>query len=97
MEVANGFCELNDPDEQAENVPRPGGRAHEGDDEAMLYDEDYVEALAYGMPPTAGRASASTASRCLHELALHPRRDPLPADGGRRRGERERQKMLRQG
>ena len=54
MEVANGFSELNDPDEQADKFrAQVAERAH-GDDEAMLYDEDYVEALSYGMPPTAG-------------------------------------------
>jgi lysyl-tRNA synthetase class 2 len=54
MEVANGFCELNDPDEQAEKFRAQVAERGRGDDEAMLFDEDYVEALSYGMPPTAG-------------------------------------------
>jgi lysyl-tRNA synthetase class 2 len=54
MEVANGFCELNDPDEQAEKFRAQVAERTKGNDEAMLYDDDYVEALSYGMPPTAG-------------------------------------------
>ncbi|KAA0252272.1 MAG: lysine--tRNA ligase [Acidobacteria bacterium] len=54
MEVANGFSELNDPDEQAEKFRAQVAEREAGDDEAMLYDEDYVEALSYGMPPAGG-------------------------------------------
>ena len=54
MEIANAFSELNDPDVQAERF-REQGRAREGgDQEAHPFDEDYVRALEYGMPPTAG-------------------------------------------
>ncbi len=53
-EVANGFSELNDPDDQAERF-RSQVAAHDaGDDEAMRFDADYIRALEYGLPPTAG-------------------------------------------
>jgi lysyl-tRNA synthetase class 2 len=53
-EIANGFSELNDPEEQAERFRAQAARKAEGDAEAMFYDADYVRALEYGMPPTAG-------------------------------------------
>jgi len=53
-EIANGFSELNDPDDQAERFREQVRQRSGGDDEAMVYDEDYVTALEYGMPPTAG-------------------------------------------
>ena len=53
-EIANGFSELNDPEDQAERFrSRPMPKAA-GDEEAMFYDADYVRALEYGLPPTAG-------------------------------------------
>ncbi|MEJ5269284.1 MAG: amino acid--tRNA ligase-related protein, partial [Hydrogenophilus sp.] len=53
-EIANGFSELNDPDDQAERF-RAQVRAKEaGDDEAMYFDADYIRALEYGLPPTGG-------------------------------------------
>jgi lysyl-tRNA synthetase, class II len=53
-ELANGFSELNDPEDQAERFREQTERKDSGDDEAMHYDADYVRALEYGMPPTAG-------------------------------------------
>ncbi|MDE2069647.1 MAG: lysine--tRNA ligase [Gammaproteobacteria bacterium] len=53
-EIANGFSELNDPEDQAERFRQQAGRKAAGDEEAMYYDADYVRALEYGMPPTAG-------------------------------------------
>jgi lysyl-tRNA synthetase class 2 len=53
-EIANGFSELNDPEDQAERFRRQVARKDKGDEEAMFYDADYVRALEYGMPPTAG-------------------------------------------
>ena len=53
-EIANGFSELNDPDEQAERFKQQVKQQDSGDKEAMGYDEDYVEALEYGLPPCAG-------------------------------------------
>src|ERR1700674_762727 len=53
-ELANGFSELNDPEDQAERFRAQVARKESGDDEAMHYDADYIRALEYGMPPTAG-------------------------------------------
>jgi lysyl-tRNA synthetase class 2 len=53
-ELANGFSELNDPEEQAERFRAQAQRRSAGDLEAMYYDADYVRALEYGMPPAAG-------------------------------------------
>ncbi len=79
MELANGFSELNDPDEQAEKFRAQVAQRAKGDDEAMLYDEDYVEALSYGMPPTAGEgvgidrlAMLFTNSRSIRDVILFP-------------------------
>jgi len=53
-EIANGFSELNDAEDQAARFRSQVERKEAGDDEAMYYDADYVRALEYGMPPTAG-------------------------------------------
>ncbi len=53
-EIANGFSELNDPEDQAERFRKQVEEKEAGDDEAMHYDADYVCALEHGMPPTAG-------------------------------------------
>jgi len=53
-ELANGFSELNDPEEQAARFRAQAARKDRGDEEAMFYDADYVRALEYGMPPAAG-------------------------------------------
>ena len=53
-EIANGFSELNDPEDQAERFREQVANKDAGDDEAMSYDADYIRALEYGLPPTAG-------------------------------------------
>lgn len=53
-EIANGFSELNDAEDQAERFQAQVEEKDAGDDEAMHYDADYIRALEYGMPPTAG-------------------------------------------
>lgn len=53
-EIANGFSELNDAEDQAERFRAQSAEKDAGDLEAMYYDADYVRALEYGMPPTAG-------------------------------------------
>ena len=53
-EIANGFSELTDPEEQAARFRAQAARKDQGDEEAMFYDADYVRALEYGMPPAAG-------------------------------------------
>ncbi len=54
MECANGFSELNDPEEQHQRFIEQTSRREGGDEEAMVMDEDYIRALSYGMPPAAG-------------------------------------------
>jgi lysyl-tRNA synthetase class 2 len=53
-EIANGFSELNDPEDQAERFRQQVTCKVAGDEESMPYDEDYITALEHGMPPTAG-------------------------------------------
>lgn len=53
-EIANAFSELNDPEDQALRFKEQTQALHRGDEEAMHFDADYIEALEYGMPPTAG-------------------------------------------
>lgn len=53
-ELANGFSELNDSEDQAERFQAQVAEKDAGDDEAMHYDADYINALEYGLPPTAG-------------------------------------------
>ncbi len=53
-EIANGFSELNDPEDQAARFQEQANAKDAGDAEAMHYDADYIRALEYGLPPTAG-------------------------------------------
>jgi lysyl-tRNA synthetase class 2 len=54
LESANGFSELNDPEEQYQRFNDQMQQRERGDEEAMVMDEDYIRALSYGMPPAAG-------------------------------------------
>ena len=53
-EICNGFSELNDPEDQAARFQAQKKAKDAGDEEAMFYDADYIKALEYGLPPTAG-------------------------------------------
>jgi len=53
-EIANGFSELNDPEDQAARFRQQASQREAGDAEAMYYDSDYIRALEYGMPPASG-------------------------------------------
>ncbi len=53
-EIANGFSELNDPEDQVDRFRAQAENRTAGDDEALVYDADYIRALEYGLPPSAG-------------------------------------------
>ena len=79
MEVANAFTELNDPDDQRARFEEQRALAASGDDEAQPYDEAYIHALEYGMPPTGGigfgidrMAMILTGQKTIREVVLFP-------------------------
>jgi lysyl-tRNA synthetase class 2 len=82
-EIANGFSELNDPEDQAERFRQQVIAKDAGDNEAMHYDDDYITALEYGLPPTAGEGIGIdrvvmlfTNSSSIRDVVLFPHMRP---------------------
>jgi len=86
-ELANGFSELNDPEDQAQRFREQAKSKAQGNQEAMFYDEDYVTALEYGLPPNAGGGIGVdryvmilTDSPSIRDVLLFPHMRPEAAD-----------------
>jgi lysyl-tRNA synthetase class 2 len=94
LESANGFSELNDPEEQYQRLKDQVTQRERGDEEAMVMDEDYIRALSYGMPPAAGigigidRLVMLLANKhSIRDVILFPHMRPERAEGSKQEAE----------
>jgi lysyl-tRNA synthetase class 2 len=89
MEIANAFCEINDPVDQRQRFEAQMKLRERGDEEAMVMDEDYIRALTYGMPPTAGEGvgidrlvMVLTNQKSIRDVILFPHMRPEKGSRG---------------
>jgi lysyl-tRNA synthetase, class II len=94
MEIGNAYTELNDPQEQRRRFEMQLSMRERGDEEAHQMDEDYVRALAYGMPPTGGEGIGIdrltmilTGARSIRDVILFPLMRPLQGDAAQQEKE----------
>ena len=96
FELGNAFSELNDPVDQERRFKQQLAERERGDEEAHQPDEDYVRALAYGLPPTAGEGIGIdrltmilTGARSIRDVILFPLMRPARRRSAERKGESE--------